>query len=247
VRCWRDRVTSLFTEKFGAAATAGGGTAKVPDLKILPPEVLPAVKNIYADATSDLFPVAAPIAFLAVLSIKEKPLSTVSGDGHLQPDLDHGLARRRLPYHARTANSSPRATGQGRGSGDRRAGALTAYLGRPPFVEGRTAVCRTQAFVEPKPLSNARQPLSNAGPPSAERKAAFAERKAAFAERKAAFAERKAAFVDTPGGREGSRHAGRPRRQPGEGQDGRRPTEVRGVGGSAQPSRPTRPETQSWR
>ena len=30
-----------------------------------------------------------------------------------------------------------------------------------------------------------------------------------------------------------------------QGQDGRRPTEVRGEGGSAQPSRPTRPETQS--
>jgi EmrB/QacA subfamily drug resistance transporter len=78
-----DRVTSLFTEKFGAAATAGGGTAKVPDLKTLPPEVLLVVKDIYATATSDLFLVAAPIAFLAVIAvlfIKEKPLSTLSGD-----------------------------------------------------------------------------------------------------------------------------------------------------------------------
>ena len=30
-------------------------------------------------------------------------------------------------------------------------------------------------------------------------------------------------------------------------QDGRSPTDVRGDGGSAQPRRPTRPETQSWR
>jgi EmrB/QacA subfamily drug resistance transporter len=78
-----DRVTSLFAEKFGAAATAGGGTAKVPDLKTLPPEVLQVVKNVYATATSDLFLVAAPIAFLAVIAvafIREKPLSTLSGE-----------------------------------------------------------------------------------------------------------------------------------------------------------------------
>jgi EmrB/QacA subfamily drug resistance transporter len=77
-----DRVTSLFTERFGAAATAGG-TAKVPDLKTLPPEILAVVKDVYGTATSDLFLVAAPIAFLAVIAvlfIKEKALSTLTGD-----------------------------------------------------------------------------------------------------------------------------------------------------------------------
>jgi hypothetical protein len=65
-----DRVTSLFTAKFGAPATAGGGTAEVPDLKTRPPGVLQVVKDVYADATSDLFLVAAPMAFLAMLFIK---------------------------------------------------------------------------------------------------------------------------------------------------------------------------------
>ncbi|SNY08929.1 MDR family MFS transporter [Paractinoplanes atraurantiacus] len=76
------RVTSLFTEKFGAAATSGGST-EVPDVSTLPPQVLAVVKDIYGTATSDLFLVAAPIAFLAVIAvvfIKEKPLSTLSGD-----------------------------------------------------------------------------------------------------------------------------------------------------------------------
>ncbi|MFG1989062.1 MDR family MFS transporter [Actinoplanes sp. NPDC048988] len=76
------RVTTLFTEKFGAAATSGG-SAEVPDVSTLPPQVLAVVKDIYGTATSDLFLVAAPIAFLAVIAvvfIKEKPLSTLSGD-----------------------------------------------------------------------------------------------------------------------------------------------------------------------
>ncbi|MEV6843215.1 hypothetical protein [Actinoplanes sp. NPDC051411] len=62
------------------AAIAGGGTAKVPDLKSLPPEVLLVVKDVYATATSDLFLVAVPIAVIAVVFIKEKPLSTLSRD-----------------------------------------------------------------------------------------------------------------------------------------------------------------------
>jgi hypothetical protein len=88
-----DRVTSLFTAKFGAAATAGGGTAEVPDLKTRPPEVLQAVKDIYADATSDLFLVAAPIAFLARLFIKRSrcPPFRVTSDGPRK--------RRRRPAH----------------------------------------------------------------------------------------------------------------------------------------------------
>ncbi|GAA2705794.1 MDR family MFS transporter [Actinoplanes palleronii] len=75
------KVTSLFSEKFGTAAT--GGTAKVPDLTTLPPEVLTVVREIYGTATAHLFLIGAPIAFLAIVAvafIKEKPLSTLSGD-----------------------------------------------------------------------------------------------------------------------------------------------------------------------
>ncbi|GIE79701.1 MFS transporter [Actinoplanes philippinensis] len=83
-----NRVTTLFTEKFGAAAS-GGGEAKVPDLETLPPEILAVIKEIYGTATADLFLVGAPIAFLAVLAvvfIKEKPLSTLSGDERLKQE-----------------------------------------------------------------------------------------------------------------------------------------------------------------
>jgi EmrB/QacA subfamily drug resistance transporter len=76
------RVTSLLAEKFGPAAT-GGGTAKVPDLATLPPQVLSVVREVYGTATADLFLVGAPIALLAVVAvlfIKEKPLHTLSGD-----------------------------------------------------------------------------------------------------------------------------------------------------------------------
>jgi hypothetical protein len=76
------RITSLFTEKFGAAA-AGAGEGKVPDIHTLPPEVLAVVRDIYGTATSDLFLVGAPIAAITVLVvvfIKEKPLSNLSGD-----------------------------------------------------------------------------------------------------------------------------------------------------------------------
>jgi EmrB/QacA subfamily drug resistance transporter len=76
------RITSLFTEKFGAAA-AGAGEGKVPDLHSLPPQVLAVIRDIYGTATANLFLVAAPIAALAVIAvafIKEKPLSTLSGD-----------------------------------------------------------------------------------------------------------------------------------------------------------------------
>ncbi|MFI5889088.1 MDR family MFS transporter [Actinoplanes sp. NPDC051513] len=77
-----NRVTSLFAEKFGAAA-ASAGDGKVPDLSTLPPQVLSVIKDIYGEATSDLFLVGAPIAFLAIIAvlfIKEKPLSTLSGE-----------------------------------------------------------------------------------------------------------------------------------------------------------------------
>jgi len=75
------RVTSLLAERFGTPAT--GGTAKVPDLATLPPEVLSVVREVYGDATAELFLVGTPIALLAVVAvlfIKEKPLHTLSGD-----------------------------------------------------------------------------------------------------------------------------------------------------------------------
>ncbi|PWR10845.1 MFS transporter [Micromonospora acroterricola] len=76
------RVTSLVADHFGAEAT-GGGSAKVPDLATLPAPVLAVIRDIYGTATSDLFLVATPIAVLAVLAvlfIREKPLSTLTGD-----------------------------------------------------------------------------------------------------------------------------------------------------------------------
>ncbi|MBW6438903.1 MFS transporter [Actinoplanes hulinensis] len=80
------RVTTLFTEKFGAAASGGG---EVPDLETLPPQVKAVTAEIYGTATADLFLVGAPIAFLAVIAvlfIKEKPLSTLSGDERLKQE-----------------------------------------------------------------------------------------------------------------------------------------------------------------
>lgn len=76
-----NRVTSLLAERFGTAAT--GGSAKVPDLATLPPQAVAILRDVYGQATSDLFLVAAPIALLAVIAvlfIKEKPLQTLSGD-----------------------------------------------------------------------------------------------------------------------------------------------------------------------
>ncbi|BAL92456.1 putative MFS transporter [Actinoplanes missouriensis 431] len=74
------KVTSLFAEKFGAQA---GGSTEVPDVSALPPEVVTVVQDIYGTATAELFLVGAPIAFLAIIAvifIKEKPLSTLSGE-----------------------------------------------------------------------------------------------------------------------------------------------------------------------
>lgn len=76
------RVTSLFAEKFPQAAT-GGGTAAVPDVTTLPPQVRTIIADIYGQATSELFLIGAPLAALtvvAVLFIREKPLHTLSGD-----------------------------------------------------------------------------------------------------------------------------------------------------------------------
>jgi hypothetical protein len=78
------RVTSLMTQKLGPLAAGGGsGTAEVPDLATLPEPVLRIVQEVYGTATANLFVVGAPIALLAVIAvlfIKEKPLSTLSGD-----------------------------------------------------------------------------------------------------------------------------------------------------------------------
>jgi EmrB/QacA subfamily drug resistance transporter len=75
------RVTTLMTERLGTTTT--GGTAKVPDLATLPPQVLTVVRDVYGEATAGLFLIGAPIAALAVIAvlfIKEKPLHTLSGD-----------------------------------------------------------------------------------------------------------------------------------------------------------------------
>ncbi|MEV0898689.1 MDR family MFS transporter [Actinoplanes sp. NPDC049802] len=80
------RVTTLFTEKFGAAAS---GSGEVPDLQTLPPQVKTVIAEIYGTATADLFLIGAPIAFLAVIAvlfIKERPLSTLSGDERLRQE-----------------------------------------------------------------------------------------------------------------------------------------------------------------
>ncbi|MET0416824.1 MAG: MDR family MFS transporter [Actinoplanes sp.] len=78
------RVTDLSVERFGAAATQDGGSAhQVPDLATVPPQMLEIIQDIYGTATANLFLVGAPIALLAVIAvvfIREKPLSTLSGD-----------------------------------------------------------------------------------------------------------------------------------------------------------------------
>ncbi|WP_305789486.1 MDR family MFS transporter [Symbioplanes lichenis] len=76
------KVSSLFAEKFPQAATTGG-TQEVPDVSTLPEPVRAIVADIYAQATSELFLIGAPIAALAVVAvlfIKEKPLHTLSGE-----------------------------------------------------------------------------------------------------------------------------------------------------------------------
>jgi len=81
-----NRVTSLLAERLGAPEGGGSGSAAVPDLASLPEPVRRVVEDVYGIATADLFLVGAPIAFLAVIAvlfIKEKPLSTLSGDERL--------------------------------------------------------------------------------------------------------------------------------------------------------------------
>ncbi|WP_133876965.1 MDR family MFS transporter [Paractinoplanes brasiliensis] len=79
-----NKVTSLTAQKFGPAATAAGGSGdSVPDLTTLPPEIKAIFADIYGTATAELFLVGAPIAFLAIIAVlfvKEKPLSELSGE-----------------------------------------------------------------------------------------------------------------------------------------------------------------------
>ncbi|GIF65670.1 MFS transporter [Asanoa ishikariensis] len=80
------KVTSGLTEKLGAQAGGGSGTAAVPDLKDLPEPIRQIIADVYGSATAELFLIGAPIAFLAVIAvvfIKEKPLSTLTGDERL--------------------------------------------------------------------------------------------------------------------------------------------------------------------
>ncbi|GAB4050755.1 MDR family MFS transporter [Catellatospora paridis] len=79
------RITALSEERFGPAP-AGSSGSQVPDLATLPPEIKAIIAEIYGLATADLFLVGAPIAalaFVVVLFIKEKPLSTLSGADRL--------------------------------------------------------------------------------------------------------------------------------------------------------------------
>jgi EmrB/QacA subfamily drug resistance transporter len=82
------RITTLMTEKLPPAPgdAASGGPTVVPDITKLPEPIKGIVQEVYATATSELFLIGAPIAFLAVivvLFIKEKPLSNLSGDERL--------------------------------------------------------------------------------------------------------------------------------------------------------------------
>ncbi len=52
----------------------------MPDPTTVPPQLLEVIQDIYGTATAALFLVGAPIAALAVLFIREKPLCTLSGD-----------------------------------------------------------------------------------------------------------------------------------------------------------------------
>jgi MFS family permease len=79
-----NRIAALVAERFPGAG--GGGSTQVPDLSQLPEPVLRVIQEVYGIASAELFLVGAPFAFLAVITvlfIKEKPLSTLSGDQRL--------------------------------------------------------------------------------------------------------------------------------------------------------------------
>ena len=64
-------------------APSASSRSSVRSAPSIPPQVLEVIQDIYGTATADLFLVGAPIAALAIIAvlfIKEKPLSTLSGD-----------------------------------------------------------------------------------------------------------------------------------------------------------------------
>jgi EmrB/QacA subfamily drug resistance transporter len=80
-----NQIGSLWTERTGIPLGEGGGM-QVPNLAELPAPMLAVIKEIYGIASADLFLIGAPfaaMALIAVLFIKEKPLSTLSGDERL--------------------------------------------------------------------------------------------------------------------------------------------------------------------
>ncbi|OON81880.1 MFS transporter [Streptomyces tsukubensis] len=65
-----------------AGGSGGGGGGAVPDMTKLPAPMREIVEHAYGVATGDLFLIATPFAFLALIAvvfIKEKPLKTTSG------------------------------------------------------------------------------------------------------------------------------------------------------------------------
>ncbi|GAA5087059.1 EmrB/QacA subfamily drug resistance transporter [Thermocatellispora tengchongensis] len=79
-----NRITSLMGERLGPMAAGGSGADphSVPDISKLPAPVVRVVQDVYATATAELFLIGVPLtalALVAVLFIKEKPLSTLSG------------------------------------------------------------------------------------------------------------------------------------------------------------------------
>ncbi len=67
----------------------GGDQAAAPDMSALPAEVRTLVQNAYGDATAELFLIATPLAFLAlvvVLFVKEKPLKTTTATERLEEE-----------------------------------------------------------------------------------------------------------------------------------------------------------------
>ncbi|MER7486517.1 MDR family MFS transporter [Streptomyces sp. NPDC126497] len=82
-----NRVTSEMTEGLKDAgvtvpAGEGSGESSVPDMSALPEPMRAVVEHAYGVATADLFLIATPFAFLALIAVvflKEKPLKTTSG------------------------------------------------------------------------------------------------------------------------------------------------------------------------
>lgn len=94
-----NRVASEMTKglkEAGIPAQGGGdGRGAVPDMTKLPAPLKEIVEHAYGVATGDLFMIATPFAFLAlvaVLFIKEKPLKTTSGMERLAAE-DEAAAR----------------------------------------------------------------------------------------------------------------------------------------------------------